>query len=102
MRGWIAACEGQGKWDNKKNVGQFCRMNGDYDRALKYYEQVLALPVEEPGKGRIERNLNRAKASVEAIKLFELSDVRRVADGTYITSEAIINATAKAITAGAK
>lgn len=63
-------------------AGDVCRMHGDYARALRYYEQVLTLDVDESG-GRFEQNISRAKASIEAIKLFDLSDVRRVADGTY-------------------
>jgi uncharacterized protein with FMN-binding domain len=55
------------------------RVAGRFPQALQYYQKVIDIP----GAGRIERNRKRAQASLEAIKLFELSDVSKVADGTY-------------------
>jgi uncharacterized protein with FMN-binding domain len=59
------------------------RVAGKFPQALQYYQKVLDVPAKDPGKGRVERNHKRAQASLEAIKLFELSDVSKVADGTY-------------------
>ena len=59
------------------------RLAGRFPQAMQYYQKVLDLPAKDPGKGRIERNQKRAQASLEAIKLFELSDVSKVADGAY-------------------
>lgn len=59
------------------------RVAGKYPLAMQYYQKVLDVPAKDPGKGRVERNHRRAQASLEAIKLFELSDVSKVADGTY-------------------
>src|SRR5262249_49791249 len=50
-----------------------------FPEALRYYRKVLAVPPTE----LTERNQKRARASVEAIELFELSDVSRVPGGTY-------------------
>lgn len=60
-----------------------CRISGKYKEAIDYYQKVLAVPDPEKEKGRIMRFHERAEASLEAIKLFELSDVKNVADGTY-------------------
>lgn len=64
-------------------AGDACRTASQFQQALRYYQKVLDVPARDPGKARIERNQQRAQASIEAIKLFELSDVNRVADGTY-------------------
>jgi uncharacterized protein with FMN-binding domain len=60
-----------------------CRLAGKYKEAIDYYEKVLAVPNPDKDKGQITRCHERAQASLEAIKLFELSDVKKVADGTY-------------------
>ena len=59
------------------------RLAGKFPQAVQYYEKVLSVPANDPGKGRVERNHNRARASLEAIRLFELADVSKVANGTY-------------------
>jgi uncharacterized protein with FMN-binding domain len=64
-------------------AGDACRVAGQYPQALQYYERLLALPVGTQAKGRIERNQRRAAANVQAIKLFDTLDLRRVPDGTY-------------------
>ncbi len=64
-------------------AGDACRVAGQNSKAIDYYQKVLAVTAEGNQKGRIEREQNRARASLEAIRLFELSDVRKVPDGTY-------------------
>ena len=59
------------------------RTAGQFRPALDNYKKVLAVPAADPGKGRIERNHRRARASTEAIELFELLDLARVPDGRY-------------------
>jgi len=59
------------------------RVAGKYPQAIQYYQKVLDVAAKDPGKGRIDRNQKRAQASLEAIKLFDLSDVSKVADGKY-------------------
>ena len=61
-------------------AGDACRLNGKIPEAIKFYEKVLALP---DGKGDSKRNKDRAKASLEAIKLFDTLDLAKVPDGTY-------------------
>jgi uncharacterized protein with FMN-binding domain len=64
-------------------AGDACRVAGQNSKAIDYYQRVLATKAEGNQKGRIERDQNRARASLEAIRLFDLSDVRKVPDGTY-------------------
>jgi uncharacterized protein with FMN-binding domain len=60
-----------------------CRVAGKYKEAIGYYEKVLEVPSPDKDKGQIARCHDRATASLEALKLFELSDIKKVADGTY-------------------
>jgi uncharacterized protein with FMN-binding domain len=63
-------------------AGDACRLAGNYQKAIRYYERVLATDrMDNPDYDK--RMRDRATESIEAIKLFELSDVKRVADGTY-------------------
>lgn len=64
-------------------AGDACRVAGQNSKAIDYYQKVLAEKAEGNQKGRIEREQNRARASLEAIRLFGLSDVRKVPDGKY-------------------
>lgn len=64
-------------------AGDACRTAGDYQKALAFYQKVLATPGDEKKSKQFK---DRARASIEGIKHFELSDVRRVADGSYSAS----------------
>lgn len=66
--------------------GDACRIAGRFDEALAFYEKVLKLPTTGQSKGRVERNQKRAEASIEAIRLFEQSDLKRVPDGRFTAS----------------
>lgn len=65
-------------------AGDACRLAGRLTEAQAFYEKVVTTP---PGAGqkpeRLKRTQNRAQASLDALKLFELADVSKVADGTY-------------------
>jgi uncharacterized protein with FMN-binding domain len=67
-------------------AGDACRVAGRYDKALEYYEKLLALPRSGRGSRRIQINQARARDNAEAIRLFELLDLGRVPDGTYRAS----------------
>ncbi len=63
-------------------AGDACRIAGRYDEAIAYYQKVLDLG--PPGNnGRLKKNQGRAQASIDAIRLFEQSDVKKVPDGVY-------------------
>ena len=64
-------------------AGDACRLAGRYQQALSYYQKTIQAKVDPSRKERMQRYVNRAQASIDAIKLFELSDVAKVADGTY-------------------
>jgi len=60
-----------------------CRLHGKYARAETYYRKVLAVPLPQKGEGGVKRNQARARASLDAMKLFDQCDPKRVPDGTY-------------------
>jgi uncharacterized protein with FMN-binding domain len=62
-----------------------CRIKGDYRKAIAFYQRVLdAAELSNPDYDhRLKR---RAEQSIEAIKLFDLLDIRRIPDGTYVDS----------------
>lgn len=64
-------------------AGDACRTAGQLDAAMRYYQKVVDTPATEPQKDRKEKVRRRAQANLEAIRLFELSDPRKVADGAY-------------------
>jgi uncharacterized protein with FMN-binding domain len=85
-----------GQWAekfNETNGGDFAylavadgyRSQGKNKEALNWYEKAVALCNKPTFKGRCK---NRAESSLEAIKLAELADVSRVADGMH-TGEAL-------------
>ncbi len=64
-------------------AGDACRVAGQHRDALKYYQNVLSLPATGHAARRILRNQQRAQASLDAIRLFDALDLKRIADGTY-------------------
>jgi uncharacterized protein with FMN-binding domain len=62
-------------------AGDACRRAGDITQAISYYNKVLAAA---PANDRdSKKNKERAKASLEAIKLFDGLDLSKIGDGTY-------------------
>jgi uncharacterized protein with FMN-binding domain len=64
-------------------AGDAYRINGLYGKALEYYEKVLGVRVAGRAWKRIERNHQRARENIEAIKIFDALDLEKVASGTY-------------------
>ena len=50
---------------------------------MRYYQKVIDAPATGKQKDREVKVQNRARANLEAIRLFELSDPRKVPDGAY-------------------
>lgn len=73
---------GQGADEAYLHAGDACRFAGRYAQALTYYNKVLDLPDTKDNK----MSKGRARASAEAIKLFDTLDVTKVADGSYKAS----------------
>jgi uncharacterized protein with FMN-binding domain len=66
------------------HVADGYRAEGQFKKALDYYNQVLAIrSSDKNGNDALKREHDRAQASADAIKLFELTDVKKVPDGTY-------------------
>ncbi len=61
-------------------AGDACRFAGKFDQAVTYYEKVLAVKANDRDN---PRNKDRAKANLEAIRLFDTLDVKKVAPGKY-------------------
>jgi len=65
------------------HAGDACRIDGQSQRAIDYYEKVLDVrPTGKRAKG-IQRNHQRARENIAAIKVFDTLDLRRVPDGVY-------------------
>ncbi len=66
-------------------AGDAFRVAGRYNEAMKYYQKVIDTPAPDK-KGRVDQTIRRAQDNLQAIKLFELCDVSKVADGRYRAS----------------
>jgi len=66
-------------------AGDACRLAGDHRQAIAYYQKTLDAPGRGK-KGKIDQTRSRAQASMQAIQLFDRSDVKRVPDGVYRAS----------------
>jgi uncharacterized protein with FMN-binding domain len=62
-------------------AGDACRAAGRYKEALQYYQRVLDVTPSNPD--RMKRTIERARANLEVIRLFELSNVASARDGTH-------------------
>lgn len=67
-------------------AGDACRLHGRAAEAISYYEKVLAVPAEGDRKEGIEKAKARARASVEAVKVFDALELKRIPDGRYRAS----------------
>ena len=67
-------------------AGDALRSAGQFSQAIQYYQKVLDAGTSGNRQKQQQRLQQRARASLQAIRLFELSDVSRVADGTYTDS----------------
>lgn len=66
-------------------AGDACRLAGRYEEAVNYYRKAITAAEASPerGKEHLQRLIARARASIEAIRLFEGLDLNRIPDGTY-------------------
>lgn len=61
-------------------AGDVCRLAGKYAQALGFYQRAAAV---SSGSRDLKMNVQRAQASVDAIRLFDALDVGKIPDGTY-------------------
>lgn len=59
-----------------------CRKAGQYQQALAYYEKAVAADTNAKATDA-KMNSQRARAGIEAIKVFDALDLSRIADGQY-------------------
>ncbi|MEX2215726.1 MAG: FMN-binding protein [Phycisphaeraceae bacterium] len=64
------------------HAGDACRLAGRFKQAQGYYEKIIAMPDDKNNK----RSKDRARESLQGIKLFDTLDVKKVADGSYKAS----------------
>ncbi len=66
-------------------AGDCLKLAGRYKEAIDFYEKVLKVVQKDTqtAAGRLKWNQDQAHASIDAIKLFELLDLKRIADGKY-------------------
>lgn len=69
-------------------AGDACRLAGRYEDALAYYRKSLAGKDRAGREGDNKQGKERAKASIEAVTLFDTLTVARVPDGKY-TAESL-------------
>lgn len=68
-------------------AGDACRTGGRSTQAERFYQQVLdAKPTDSRQQNFFNRVQGRARASLEAIKLFDSLNLARIADGSYQAS----------------
>lgn len=64
-------------------AGDVCRQHGRYREAVAYYQKVLRIPATGKQKKHMDTMHARARASIDAIKVFDALDLTRVPDGTH-------------------
>jgi len=65
------------------NAGDACRLHGRYREAVAYYEKVLRIQAQGKEKQHMDKVHARARASIEAVKVYDALDLSRVPDGTH-------------------
>ena len=64
-------------------AGDACRVSGQHQLALDYYQRTLKVQGQGKAQKRVERSHQRAQASIDGIRIFDALDLARVPDGTY-------------------
>ncbi len=64
-------------------AGDACRLAGKYKMALSYYKKVLAAPNGRQSPNIIEVIERRARDNSKAMKLLDMLDLNKIADGVY-------------------
>jgi len=64
-------------------VGNIYRHTRKYDKAIEAYGNVIAAP--DP-RGHAKRSKQRARAAIEAVRLYKTLDISKVRDGTHTAS----------------
>ena len=73
-------------WAAYRAAGDACRAHGQYKKALSYYQKVLGVPATGKRRKEINKTKNRARACMEAIRVFEALDLSTIPSGAYTGS----------------
>lgn len=65
------------------NAADACRLAGRTSEAVAFYEKVINTPATGRTQKRDERTQDRARASRDAIRRFDLLDLAKIPDGKY-------------------
>lgn len=60
-------------------AGDVCRTAGRYEEAVQHYQRVIDAPYVQGN----DKNIARARASLQAVRVYDALDLGRIADGTY-------------------
>jgi len=63
-------------------AGDTCRMAGKFKEALAYYQKAVAADPAKSGRD-LKQTVMRAQANIDAVKLFDSLDLKRIPDGAY-------------------
>lgn len=63
-------------------AGETCRLKGDIQGAIGYYEKALKADAKKSGRDN-KQTLARAQASLDALKLYDAFDLKKIPDGSY-------------------
>lgn len=63
-------------------AGDTCRMAGKFKEALGYYQKAVSADPSKSGRD-LKQTVMRAQANLDAVKLFDTLDLKRVPDGAY-------------------
>lgn len=61
-------------------AGNACRFHGRYQDAARFYDEVLKVG---HGSRDLKKNKERAQSGLEAMKLYQTLDLKRIPDGAY-------------------
>ncbi len=63
-------------------AGETCRLKGDIQGAIAFYEKALKADPKKSGRDN-KQTVSRAQASLDALKLYDAFDLKKIPDGTY-------------------
>ncbi|NOZ21933.1 MAG: FMN-binding protein [Planctomycetes bacterium] len=87
----VKSSDGRDKAISLLACGDAARADGDYKKAIEYYEKVKDVDVPDRGdakktkdeRSRVDRMKHRAKVAARMVKLREALDLSKIPDGTY-------------------
>lgn len=66
-----------------RTAGDACRQAGMYEKALAYYSRAVQAPLPAKKNPDYTRARQQSQEAIETIRLFEMLDLKQIADGVY-------------------